>query len=92
MKFAALVLRPLQGIAYEYPLPLEAATYRYDFVYFSGDIWCYLNSTDSPELSSTFKHQAEKIETKGGMWRVIDALTGEIVLSSGPSRQSVNSN
>ena len=92
MKFSAIVMRPLQGVAYEYPLPKEAVDHRYDFVYFTGDFWCYLNSTDSPLTSFTFQHQAGVIESKGGMWRVIDALTGEIVLSSGPSRQTVNSN
>jgi len=92
MKFASIVMRPLQGVAYEYPLPGEAVDFRYDFVYYTGDFWCYLNSTDSPLTSFTFHHQAEVIEEKGGMWRVVDALTGEIILSSGPSRQVVSAN
>lgn len=56
--------------------------FKYNFVFSRRGQWIYVNSFDDPSCDAV-KIQATLIASKGERWRVIDAVTMEIVDESG---------
>jgi hypothetical protein len=78
MKFCGNVIDATTGGGIEYPWPRDQARWKFDMLVRNGDAWCYVFSSDKPD-SGSFQRLARKVETGGGIWRVVTAATGEVV-------------
>jgi hypothetical protein len=79
MKFCSNVVDATTGRGIVYPWPRDARVlWRYDLLVHNGDQWMYVASTDNRE-SRTFLNLTQMIEGGVGVWRIVEAMTGEVV-------------
>jgi hypothetical protein len=82
MRFCGDVVDMTTGRTLVYPWPRDTRMlFRYDLLVRNGDTWMYAASSNNVE-SRTLQGMTRTVEDDGGIWRVVEAGTGEIVRKS----------
>lgn len=90
MRFCGVVVDATTGGRLTYPWPRDARVpWQYDLLVKNSDEWIYTFSANKTN-GQTFRNLMLSVEANGGIWRVVEAATGEVVRQSPAGHQCLN--